>query len=504
MRWTSTPVESYRESGSVDTENRDPIAGRTPEHENYPLLSIASGLRGARFYGINGNSFYGGNDSDYFVIDIKDGFRDGPGSVAPGSTLRFQVSASDAANIAIEARVVDDAYLDSFGPYGKSAFYLQSVDGAKSVSLVLPKASELPQHAFVAFQVIDYEESGDSYSIWITRASSGGSGSGTTTLSYTGRGTRAEVFDKHTTHRHMNVKGGDGNDFIWTGQVSDKAYGGKGRDILIGDNGNDVLYGDSGISGAGSSDQLLGGGGSDKAYGGAGKDYLNGEGGNDELHGGAGNDLAYGGLGSDKLYGDAGNDVLWGHSPVKPNGAWFGKPITINYDGTTGAKIQPFSITIAGQAAPKDTGKDYLYGGSGNDKLYGGAGNDILSGGSGRDIMTGGAGRDVFDFNSPKELGKTSSTRDVIKDFQHGIDLLDFGNIDANGSAVGLGAFVFIAQNGAGFTGHRGELRWGQVNLPGTSHDRTVIQGDINGDKHADFQLELTGLKTLTAGDFIV
>ena len=43
-----------------------------------------------------------------------------------------------------------------------------------------------------------------------------------------------------------------------------------------------------------------------------------------------------------------------------------------------------------------------------------------------------------------------------------------------------------------------------QVNPAGTKGDKTIIEGDINGDKIADFQIELTGLKTLAASDFIL
>ena len=44
-----------------------------------------------------------------------------------------------------------------------------------------------------------------------------------------------------------------------------------------------------------------------------------------------------------------------------------------------------------------------------------------------------------------------------------------------------------------------------RVNYPaGTANDKTIIYGDINGDARADFQIELTGLKTITASDFIL
>jgi hypothetical protein len=37
-----------------------------------------------------------------------------------------------------------------------------------------------------------------------------------------------------------------------------------------------------------------------------------------------------------------------------------------------------------------------------------------------------------------------------------------------------------------------------------TGNDKTIIYGDISGDGLADFQIELTGLKTLTVSDFIL
>jgi hypothetical protein len=41
-------------------------------------------------------------------------------------------------------------------------------------------------------------------------------------------------------------------------------------------------------------------------------------------------------------------------------------------------------------------------------------------------------------------------------------------------------------------------------NLAGTADDMTVIYGDINGDLLADFQIELAGLKLVTASGFIL
>ncbi len=149
-------------------------------------------------------------------------------------------------------------------------------------------------------------------------------------------------------------------------------------------------------------------------------------------------------------------------------------------------------------------GHDHLYGYRGADILKGGEGNDTLDGGAGRDTMTGGLGSDDFDFNAVSETGKTASTRDIIRDFTRGLDDIDLRHIDANGGAAGDTGFKFLAAKGAAFTGVKGQLKWSQVNSSNNALDKTIIEGDINGDRRADFQIELTGLKTLTSGDFVL
>ncbi len=176
-----------------------------------------------------------------------------------------------------------------------------------------------------------------------------------------------------------------------------------------------------------------------------------------------GNDTVNGSTGADTIYGDAGDDRLTGNA-----------------------------------------GNDMLVGGDGADILSGGYGRDLLNGGAGRDYMTGGSDRDIFDFNSVHETGKTASSRDVITDFKSGEDKLDLSTIDASTRSSGDQAFRFIAATGGSFSGAAGELRYFREDRSGTSSDRTIVYGDVNGDKIADFQIELSGLKALTAGDFLL
>ena len=81
-------------------------------------------------------------------------------------------------------------------------------------------------------------------------------------------------------------------------------------------------------------------------------------------------------------------------------------------------------------------------------------------------------------------------------------DVIDLSTIDAKSTIHGNQAFKFIGT--AAFHLKAGELHDFKQNLVGTAHDKTIVEGDVNGDGHADFQIELSGLKALTAGDFLL
>ncbi len=157
---------------------------------------------------------------------------------------------------------------------------------------------------------------------------------------------------------------------------------------------------------------------------------------------------------------------------------------------------------LGGDWLQGDAGNDTMNGGAGNDTLNAGSGDDLLIGGLGKDTMNGGAGDDRFDFNTVAEIGK-GITRDVIIGFAHLIDKIDLGTVDANGTAAGH-TFAFLAARSAAFTGVAGQLRWFRDDQPGTLNDKTIIEGDINGNKVFDFQIQLAGLKSLTAPDFVL
>lgn len=138
---------------------------------------------------------------------------------------------------------------------------------------------------------------------------------------------------------------------------------------------------------------------------------------------------------------------------------------------------------------------DVILGGSGNDDIRGGSGSDRLTGDLGADKLRGGSSGDTFIFKSTLETPVGTTSRDSIVDFERGSDKIDLSGIDARTNLTGDQAFSWIGYTS--FTGVSGQLRG----------NGSVIEGDINGDRIADFAIGVTGnLQSivLSGSDFIL
>ncbi|NML15004.1 M10 family metallopeptidase [Azohydromonas caseinilytica] len=188
----------------------------------------------------------------------------------------------------------------------------------------------------------------------------------------------------------------------------------------------------------------------ENAQGGGGSDDITGNDVANRLDGGGGNDVVRANAGNDTLLGGFGNDTLDGGS-----------------------------------------GNDSLDGGAGSDTLLGGLGNDLLVGGAGRDALGGGAGSDVFDFNALGDSGISAATWDLITDFSAAqLDHIDLRDLDANALLAGVQHFSALLAANAAFTAP-GQLRF-------TSG---VLYANVDGDRDAEFALQLTGVSSLKLGD---
>lgn len=226
------------------------------------------------------------------------------------------------------------------------------------------------------------------------------------------------------------------------------------------------------------------------------------------LKGGLGNDTIEGGGGKDALEGGKGSDtyVLGSSKDKVTDKGGADDAIT----STSSRKLADFkgieNLTLVGAGNAKGTGNDAandLMGNAGRNELKGGGGKDLLAGGLGRDLLWGDAGKDIFDFNAVAEIGKAKGARDIIRDFDSS-DRIDLSTIDANPLTGGNGKFKLLAKEGSKFGGVAGQLIWDQQDKAGTSKDVTLVSGDLNGDKVADFTLELSGLHNLNKSDFIL
>lgn len=273
------------------------------------------------------------------------------------------------------------------------------------------------------------------------------------------------------------LEGGTGNDTYIVDNISDRVIEnvGSGTDTvrasvshtLAANVENLVLTGGVHLNGTGNAiaNRLAGNAGNNVLSGNQGADTLIGNAGNDSLFGGDGNDRLLGGFGFDRLFGGTGNDFL---------------------DGGLG-----------GDRLEAGAGNDTLAGGAGNDALFGGLGNDRLVGGSGKDQLTGGMGADQFVFTNQLDSGAGAAGRDVITDFNRVQgDRINLAAIDANLPLAGNQAFEFVGTDG--FSGSAGEVRYQHGN--GT----TLISADLDGDRRADFSIELSRQVTLHENDFFL
>lgn len=231
--------------------------------------------------------------------------------------------------------------------------------------------------------------------------------------------------------------------------------------------------------------------------------------GDDRLTGGDGQNTLLGGAGSDTYYISDNNDLV-----VESANAGDDLVVaSVNYTLTANVeKLQLLSGATVGTGndlANVITGSaegDQLSGMGGNDKLLGMAGRDILRGGDGADTLTGGAGADtlsggsgadIFTYGAADFAGGVSASMDRIEDFSSAQgDRIHLSSIDAKLNTAVNEAFSFIGS--AAFRGKAGELRY-QV-----SNGDVHVFGDVNGDKVADFQIHLVGVKSLSAIDFVL
>ncbi|MGZ8344914.1 MAG: beta strand repeat-containing protein [Allosphingosinicella sp.] len=269
---------------------------------------------------------------------------------------------------------------------------------------------------------------------------------------------------------------------------------------------------------------IIGGGGADilRLY----------DGGSDIVNAGAGNDtiLFIGTLtAADRINGGDGVDTLVIQGPygaltltanivqietisiLAGSNPGFGDPGTNRYDYVLTTHDSNFaagvqaridgSALLGGESLSFDGSAEtnasfVVSGGKASDTLKGGGQADLIHGNLGADILAGGGGADTFRYDMTAE--SNSLSMDQILDFTPGTDKIDLSRIDARTNLAGDQAFIWIGSTA--FSGNTAQLR--AFEQGGV----WILQGDVNGDRIADFTVALTlqGPAPLGAGDFIL
>jgi Ca2+-binding RTX toxin-like protein len=332
------------------------------------------------------------------------------------------------------------------------------------------------------------------------------------------------------------MEGGKGDDTFYVDSVSDTvtevapadddAVAGVDTvyaaiDYTLGDYVENLILTDTAVSatGNGLDNALTGNDSANTLSGGAGIDTLLGEGGDDTLDGGADADSMAGGKGSDTYYVDNSGDSVTEVAPADDDATAGTDTVHAAVSFTLGAYVENLILTgtaVSGKGNALNNaitgnnvanslqgldGDDTLAGSGGNDTIFGGNGADTIDGGKGNDSIYGGAGKDTFDVGSGGDTlifktGDTASARadaDLIEGFvgKSG-DRIDLLAIDANSTKAKNQDFTFIGSDK--FGGHAGELHVVQVK------GDTWLEGDMDGNRKADFVLHFDGIVTLTDG----
>jgi Ca2+-binding RTX toxin-like protein len=267
----------------------------------------------------------------------------------------------------------------------------------------------------------------------------------------------------------------DGSTRTFDWATADRIKGGSGSEVLLGTDGDEALIGFDG------------------------SDTLNGGAGVDRLEGGSGNDVYYvdtirdvvverENQGKDTVF-SSDNHILSRHV----------ENLTLEGNAIYGSGNE-LNNTIIGNddrnILTGHAGNDRLRGMNGKDALSGGIGKDAIEGGLGADVLSGGADADTFLWRDIAEIGLSTGTADIVKDFSRSAeDVLNLRLIDADSTRSGNQNFDFI---GTGAFTDAGQIRYSPVGK------YTWLLLNTDGDSSPDAMLRLLGKNNPDASWFVL
>jgi Ca2+-binding RTX toxin-like protein len=242
------------------------------------------------------------------------------------------------------------------------------------------------------------------------------------------------------------------------GAHADRIFGFDGSDVLNGGAGDDYIDGgedDNTLDGGSGDNQLYAGSGDDTITAGDGNNYVStGDGdnrvtlgnGNNQVRSGNGDDRITTGSGDDDIVaGDGTNIIQAGDGTNTVTGGANADEIT------TGSGNDTINAGDGQNVVSSGAGNDTITTGIGDDTIDAGAGDDRIAAGRGDDDIRTGTGADTIVFDS--NLAQIGF--DTLRDFQSGVDTLEFSLavVGGAGSGLGLGGADTGTLDAARFTG---------------------------------------------------
>lgn len=187
--------------------------------------------------------------------------------------------------------------------------------------------------------------------------------------------------------------------------------------------------------------------------------------------------------------------------------------LAINFGGTafTNDTYVHLQVIFTANVIQGTAASEVLIGTSGADKIRGSGGDDILRGNAGgseaehsakgsvigdADWLAGGRGVDRFIF-ATGDTARQREKADVIIDFEaRDGETIDLTEWDADKTQIGDQQFAFLGARP--FSGTAGELHYT------TGKNTTFVEGDVDGDRQADFAIRLDGTRDLSEANFLL
>jgi hypothetical protein len=169
-----------------------------------------------------------------------------------------------------------------------------------------------------------------------------------------------------------------------------------------------------------------------------------------------------------------------------------------SYSSASAYKVDVTAEDVAGNISTIST----LFGSTKADDLTGSAGNDFLVGGGKGDTLTGGAGADAFVYKAIGDSQPGAGNFDTITDFTHGVDRVDFSAIAGLNTGVQAVTVNLLTATPASIAAHTIDL----VTIGGstTIYANASNSSETLSNSHEDMQINLTGVTTFAASDFLL